>query len=611
MWKWIWPKVGSNPISQNTDSEMFDRSDYPYTETFVREAIQNTLDAILDESRPAVISFRFHKGPASAVKSLIGAAIDLRTQAGVSVPSEWIAGQANWLTIEDFNTKGLDGDLSDRLGNFWNYWLNFGLSNKDGHGRGGRGIGRVTFLIASRIQAVLGLTRRKTDGRTAASGMVMLRAMRAGGGLRATHGYLASSENAEQSIFNLYDSNEFHAEIIRTFNLSGYAKEPDRTGLALIIPYPHADLTADGIVASAIEHFAPAILDGSLQVRADDRVLDKASIDEIAADVTEQIHTEWIRDDVCRYLTLLRHAKAAEPVIFNINPSEKLGNRRDSAEAKKLQKTLAGGEPVVCEFRFPLVQRSVTHNVSLRAVAARTPDGHRPADRLFREGMSLPDVRASMPGETDVLILVDDVVLATYLNFCEGKAHLDLLESKEIKAKLEEKGYRPVTTVRRFVKFLPSEFRALLTPDIIEPELDVFDTFFALPDDQPGKRKGPGGRPDVTPPVPPPPLSPPRIPAVRVKTLDDGFRIEANPDYEGWPVNMSVTMAYADGSRNPAWSPFDFKPADLETEANDCEYNFTKNKLIAKNCGKDCSIVVSGFDNRREVDTRIKVWKHA
>ena len=133
---------------------------------------------------------------------------------------------------------------------------------------------------------------------------------------------------AEQSIFNLHNSDAFHAEIIKTFNLSGYATEPNRTGLALIIPYPHADLTADGILASAIEHFAPAILDGSLQVKVDDRVLDKASIDKIGADVASRIHTEWIREDVSRYLTLLRHAKAAEPVVFDVDPGEKLGARR-------------------------------------------------------------------------------------------------------------------------------------------------------------------------------------------------------------------------------------------------------------------------------------------
>jgi hypothetical protein len=224
--------------------------------------------------------------------------------------------------------------------------------------------------------------------------------------------------------------------------------------------------------------------------------------------------------------------------------------------------------------------------------------------------MSLPDVKTNNPGEIDVLIFVDDDELATYLNFCEGKAHLDLLESKEVRAKLEEKGYRPLVAVKRFVKALPTDIRTFLIPDITEPEIDVFDAFFSLPDSEPGKRKGPGGKPDINPPPPPPP-PPPRIPAIRVRTLDDGFRIEANPEFKDWPVNLSVSMAYADGSRSPSWSEFDFRPSDLETTADDCECTFTKNKLTARNCGELCSIVVTGFDNRRELDTNIKVWKNA
>jgi hypothetical protein len=247
VWKWIWPRVGSTPISQNTDSEMFDRTDYPYTETFVREAIQNTLDARLDPARPAVISFKFHRGSAAAVRDFVGEAIDLRRQAALRVPSEWDRGEIDWLCIEDFNTKGLDGDLGDRLGNFWNYWLNFGLSNKDGHGRGGRGIGRVTFLIASRVQTVLGITRRMVDDVTAASGMVLLRAMRTREGLRSTHAYLAAAENQEHSIFRLHDGKAFHSAVVQAFKLAGYTNSPNTSGLALAIPYPHEELTPDGI----------------------------------------------------------------------------------------------------------------------------------------------------------------------------------------------------------------------------------------------------------------------------------------------------------------------------------------------------------------------------
>jgi len=505
VWKWIWPRVGSTPISQNTDSEMFDRTDYPYTETFVREAIQNTLDARLDPARPAVISFKFHRGSAAAVRDFVGEAIDLRRQAALRVPSEWDRGEIDWLCIEDFNTKGLDGDLGDRLGNFWNYWLNFGLSNKDGHGRGGRGIGRVTFLIASRVQTVLGITRRMVDDVTAASGMVLLRAMRTREGLRSTHAYLAAAENQEHSIFRLHDGKAFHSAVVQAFKLAGYTNSPNTSGLALAIPYPHEELTPDGILASSIEHFAPAILNGSLIVRVDDHLLDRGHIDAIAASVAERMNTGWLSEDVGRYLSLIRSAQHVKPQILDVDIKKDLTSLRDRPEVIRFQKALASEQTVVFALRFDLTRGAATRKVILTIAAARTPESLRPIDRLFREGMSLPDVKSNSPGEIDAVILVDDDELATYLNFCEGKAHLDLLESKEVRAKLEEKGYRPLVSVKRFVKSLPAEMRKLLTPDITEPEIDVFDAFFSLPDTDAGKRKGPGGKPDVNPPPPPAP----------------------------------------------------------------------------------------------------------
>jgi len=249
MWKWIWPRVGAAPITQGTDSEMFDRTDYPYSETFVREAIQNTLDARLDPDSPAIISFRFHNGDIRALHPFISGAVDLRRKASLPVPVEWDQGDVNWITIEDFNTTGLDGDLTDRLGNFWNYWLNFGLSNKGGHDRGGRVIGRVSFLIASRLQTVIGLTRRTKDDATAASGMTLLRAMRTDDGFRSTHAYLAAEEDEGNSIYRLHDSEGFHSGMVEAFRFDGYRTSSHRSGLALAIPYPHPELTPEGILA--------------------------------------------------------------------------------------------------------------------------------------------------------------------------------------------------------------------------------------------------------------------------------------------------------------------------------------------------------------------------
>jgi hypothetical protein len=610
MWKWIWPRVGPSPISQNTDSEMFDRSDYPYTETFVREAIQNTLDARLDPQSPAIIYFRFHRNNFQGVKPFLDGAIAFRRQAGVPVPPEWDRQSLNWLTIEDFNTKGLDGQLDDRLGSFWGYWLNFGLSNKDGHGRGGRGIGRVSFLIASRIQTVIGLTRRDADKLTAASGMTMLKPIRVDRGLRSTHAYLANAENADESIYDLHDSADFHNNLVAAFGMDGYGKPPHESGLALAIPYPHDDLTADGILASAIEHFAPAILSRSLTVRVDDRVLDSSTIESIATEVADRIRTDWIKEDVGRYVNLVCCGITETAELIDVDPVKGLMSLRNDDQAARLRQRLDNGETIIGKLRFDLERGATATKVTLTFVAAQTPEHCRPADRLFREGMSLPDVKASSPGEIDLLLLVDDGELATYLNFCEGKAHLDLLESKEVKAKLEEKGYHPPARVKRFVKALPHEIRSFLTSDITEPETDVFDTYFSIPDPDPAKKRGQGKQPDKSPDPPPPPPEP-RVPAIRIKTLDDGFELEANPDFTEWPVNVSVTVAYADGSRNPSWVKDDFELGKLDLVANDCDYTIKDNKLTAKGCGGTCSISVKGFDNRRELETRIKVWRNA
>jgi hypothetical protein len=72
-----------------------------------------------------------------------------------------------------------------------------------------------------------------------------------------------------------------------------------------------------------------------------------------------------------------------------------------------------------------------------------------------------------------------------------------------------------------------------------------------------------------------------------------------------------MTIAYADGSRKPAWTPFDFTPSELKTVHRGCEISFEKNRLEAANCGADFSVEVTGFDANRELDTRIRAWKNA
>lgn len=603
-WSWIWPSVGATPIHQGLDSEMFDRTDYPYSETFVREAIQNSLDARLDADKPVRVNFTFHSDGIGPRRPYLEQIMAHRKKANLEIPKEWSDGHVRWLVVEDFNSKGLGGSLMSRTSDFWNYWLNFGLSNKDGSGRGGRGIGRVTFLIASRLQSVIGYTRRAADDSSAICGMAVLRALEDGDDLKSTHAYLAESENG--NIYQLHNSSEFHTRTSNAFSFTGYSGE-HASGLGLAILYPHAELNADGILAAAIENFAPAIMNGSLVLNVDGRALDASTIDDTAIEIAGHLNDDAISADVARYLELVRRALSAE-VDYTISLANAARGDfeplRKSVAIKSLQKKLADGQDHVLDVVFPLQRSGITHEVSLRAVIGPAASD-RPVDRLFREGMSLPDVRAKAPGELDLLMLVGDGVLATYLNFCEGKAHLDLLESKDVRQKLVDQGFDG-PRIKRLIKALPVELRLLLSPDVTAPDAHVFDSYFSKPSEKPGKRKKPD-KPDV-PPDPPPP---PKPPVFRVETLSDGLRVKANPEFAGWPVNVTIGLAYADGTRRPSWSRFDFRLEELDIDHSDCDLSTEKNKVKALNCGPETMIEITGFDTNRELDTSIRPWKNA
>ncbi|RYZ66051.1 MAG: hypothetical protein EOP09_13290, partial [Proteobacteria bacterium] len=411
--------------------------------------------------------------------------------------------------------------------------------------------------------------------------MSILKALPDGNRLHSTHAYLAKNENG--SIYDLFDTAQFHQGLEAAFEFQGYASSNTSTGLGLAIPYPHEELKPDGILASSIEHFAPAIITGALNVRVNDVVLDSKTIEQVAQSVAARIRTEAIRTDIARYLNLIKAALGDNPEIISLDDFKGgFAKLKETAAIRKLQTTVAADQTVVFQIKIPLERNETKSEVSLRAAIKHTPSDHPPMDRLFREGMSLPDVKAKNPGEFDLVILVDDNALATYLNFCEGKAHLDLLESKEIRAKLQEKGYDSGYRVKRFVKSLPVDLRNLLTPESVEPDPNVFDDFFAIADDTPGKGPGSGGDHNKpVPPVPPPPPPAPKPSVLVIETLSNGFRASANPDYEGWPVNVSISMAYADGSRNPDWSEHDFSPANLKFAGSGCDASLSKNVLKA------------------------------
>jgi len=97
-----------------------------------------------------------------------------------------------------------------------------------------------------------------------------------------------------------------------------------------------------------------------------------------------------------------------------------------------------------------------------------------------------------------------------------------------------------------------------------------------------------------------------------IDELPDGFRIRSNPKYTQWPMNLSAEVAYADGSRRPAWSRHDFVLSNLpRSHDGSSKPEFGKNRFVCRDCGPDFSIEFTGFDSRRELVTNVKPFRNA
>ena len=148
-------------------------------ESVVREAIQNSLDARDGVSGTSVVRI-YYSGTSAAVSgadyaaAFRGGIIDLHyahKKSGLEdVPT--VAEPCVYLTIEDFNTTGLTGDVtrrptdeeleSDRIkGNYYNYFFRENRSDKNGAGAlGSWGAGKIMFMKASRLRTAFTLSVR-------------------------------------------------------------------------------------------------------------------------------------------------------------------------------------------------------------------------------------------------------------------------------------------------------------------------------------------------------------------------------------------------------------------------------------------------------------------
>ena len=329
--------------------------------------------------------------------------------------------------------------------------------------------------------------------------------------------------------------------------------------------------------------------------------LDDHTIGSIADHIHDEFRDLAVKSDPRRYIALIKHAMEQTKADFQFDlPTlqPKMQALKHDPNVPKVKRNLTKNKPCVFDLSLRLKHRNQIERTKVRGIIANTPDGTPSIDCFFRNGMCLPKVKARETGDLDLLLFVEDELLTTYLNLCEGKAHLDLSMSKEITQKLRTNHFGPpVYAVRHLMKSLPRDLRELFSEDATQPDARVFETFFSVPaspkEDQSGKRQPsfPSPRPVSNP-------KPVRISAFK----KDGLRVNALATYRDWPIDLALRIAYADGSVHPKWNSADFNLARLTRKMSGCrKLQIEDNEIVCSHCTKDFRLDIRGFDHKREL----------
>ena len=582
------------------------------SESLVREAIQNSLDAALSGSGQQVrVRFVFRKVNFESIEPFVGGlwprlnSSDLET---LEPPAP--GGNVDVLSIEDFGTVGLDGDptrhddpKSSSKDRYWEFWRNLGRGNKGTSTRGRWGLGKSVFHIASEIGTYFGSTVRNSDGRKLLMGLSQLK----------VH-HLEDERFDSYGYYGLQDDDEFThpletSESIGALSSATGLSRIDESGLSLVIPYVRAGITKSSLVEAVVRGYFYPLLTEELVVEIDD-----------SGDVTNinKPYIDSIQDVVGLPDSVIDLARFAIS-----NPTSVKGLSADPPRTSAphwvdlsfdddivdtLQQTLLDTGIAEINVKVMVHPKSTPSSLSeFRLILRNEPDQGQRSVMFIRNGITITSVNHSPLRGYSALVIVQDGALSEFLGDSETPAHTTW---KNNSAKYGQK-YKYWNLTIGYVANAASQIVGKLSDKPQELDTSLFsDLFFIDRSDTPtstGRKPRKKKKTAVDVVDPPPVLPPPNAKKFETTELGEGFEISGTDQCPDEEFSISVKMAYAGKSRKSStrsWHKFDFdlKDSSISIQTKDAKVTARDgNTLVVKVLGKDFSISVEGFDPKRDL----------
>jgi hypothetical protein len=593
----------------------------------VRESGQNSLDARADGH----VQVRFVFGTESWTLPATAAHTYLESlKAHVQAPDSGIRadelpafdGPVPFLAIEDFGTRGLQGDPmqanaeendGEGSADFYYFWRNLGRSGKKESDRGRWGLGHTVFAAASRVHSFFGLTKRCNDGRRLLMGQSIVKIHRIGKEKFFPYGWYGIVE-PDYFVTPIEDQ-----AAIEKFEHEFHLERQKGSGLSVVIPFPDPSITSKEVTKAFIRHYFAPLIRGTLSVLIETAGATVKLSRETLRSCTADHFNEPELQNLLKTFDLVEWSQTVpDGEIFRHDPLPsgrapvwdlvKFTDETHLAMTKRYedkQRLAVRISLSVKEKGKPLQSGSFT------VYLERDPQLDKGEIHFVRQDITVANQKVGAERGVRALIVIDDKALAQLLGDAENPAHTEWQDRSE---KFKNK-YDHGTSTLRFVKNSAAHLIRILTAASQEKDRDLLkDLFFVVQPSEDGSERGGSGEwsgkhKSKGPMVPPPPPKSP--PPVRLEKIAGGFRISMNPAVTPMPRQVTVRMGYAVRTGDPVKR---YEPEDFRIESDDFKLEHAaaevvsraENQLVVNLQGADSNVRLTGFDQHRDLQIRLK-----
>jgi len=609
------------------------------TSTFIREAVQNSLDGRVDQESPVKIKISINTG---SNKLKANQVIDWFKPEGITHFNSEGSGlidlpdfeeDCSYLVYEDFNTTGLNGDIwqdsriKDRPNHFYGFYRQEGQTEKI-TGNGSAGVGKIVFPMASKVRTIFGFTTRNEDNKTYLMGRSSLSYHKVNNKVFTGDGYFANSllnDKSSISVPSNINSDEFknfpipidEAKVLEKFRQEFNLKRKGESGLSIVIPWLDDSINYDELLKCVIEEYYPAVMSGALMIeiiKDDDKsiIIDEETI-------TDQASQNSSIDNDLLFKILLAEEFYSAPGINN-NPG-----KDDSIELQKITKVnhrWTNKETSECLLNEEIISKIKENLESKNAVARikipvtihkgdRSKDvsffhiliqraDHQVKPTFVRDQLIIPEASNKKLSGYLVMVFLQDRAIDNFARSAENPSHRSW--SSKVK-KFKENRYRSGEDLLTFIKTAPQQIVQKLVSEDEKPDTNLLSDIFniKLEGDDPSKKKKKKKKKDYGNDNDDYDFEPRKI-YFTENQIDAGFKVSGGDDLKT-NRKFNIHAGYRiSGSSKIKWHEEDFKFEDLEiVHENVSELSCSGNKISFIANSKSFSVQVSGFDTNRDL----------